>query len=127
VIFVIKVMEESKGSVIGFRAIGDITREDYDKLTPICEELIEQQGNIRVLIDMKDFKLEEPSAWKADFHFGHEFHNKIEKMAIVGNKRWEAWMTDFCNHFYAKEAKYFKSENIEDAWNWLRVGLEEAA
>lgn len=122
-----EIMDESTGNVLGIRAIGKIRRTDYDELTPICEDLINKEGKIRMLIDMKDFELEEPSAWGADFHFGHEFHKKIEKMAIVGDKRWEAWMVDFCRHFYAEEAKYFPDYDIEAAWDWLKEGQEQAA
>ena len=121
------VMDESGGSVLGLRATGHITRADYDELTPICEDLISREGQIRVLIDMKGFVLEEPSAWRADFHFGREFHNKIQRMAIVGDKRWEAWMTDFCRHFYATEARFFQSADITLAWDWLREAEELAA
>ena len=122
-----EVMNESSGNVLGIKAIGIVRRADYDVLTPLCESLIEQEGTIRVLIDMQDFDLEEPTAWGADLHLGHEMHNKIEKMAIVGNRRWEQWMTSFCSPFYAREAKYFRAEDMADAWNWLEESKEQAA
>lgn len=122
-----EIMGESGGSVLGLRAIGHITRADYEELTPICEDLITQEGQIQVLIDMQGFELEEPSAWRADFHFGREFHNKIQRMAIVGDMRWEAWMADFCRHFYAVESRFFHTSDIEVAWDWLREAQELAA
>ena len=52
--------------------------------------------------------------------FGHEFHNKIVKMAIVGDKRWEAWITKLAAPFYAREARYFPTAAIDDAWAWIK-------
>ncbi len=122
-----EIMEESRGQLVGVRAVGAITRADYDMLTPLCEEVINREGTMRMLFDMQDFELEEPMAWRADFHFGREFHNKIERMAIVGNERWEEWMTDFCRHFYAQDAAFFRIEDIQAAWDWLREGMRQAA
>ena len=122
-----EIMDESNGKLLGVRAKDVIKRTDYDELVPKCEKLIKEEGSMSMLIDMKGFKLEAPSAWRADFHFGHEFHNKIERMAIVGDRWWEDWMTDFCRHFYAQQAKYFHSSEMAAAWDWLKEGQEQAA
>lgn len=115
----IELMKKSEGKVIGFKAIGTIKPADYDELVPVVQNAINEQGSVRLLLDMEEFKSEAPSAWKADFEFGHEFHKKIEKMAIVGDKHWEKWMTEFCAPFYAVEAKYFHTDNMIAAWDWL--------
>lgn len=88
---------------------------------PRFEELVRREGSVRVLMDMSEFKSEAPSAWKADLHFGHEFHGRIERMAIVGEKWWEKLMARFCTPFYAKEARFFHTGEMDDAWEWLQV------
>lgn len=120
-------MEKSNGNVLGVKAIGDIRKSDYNQLTPMCERIINEFGDMRMLLDMQDFRFEEPSAWRSDLHFGREFHNRIERVAIVGDKRWEAWLTDFCAPFYAREAKFFHSDDRDLAWDWLTEGMEWAA
>jgi len=56
-----------------------------------------------------------------DLKFGHEkFRNQIEKMAIVGDKTWEKWMTHLAKPFYSRDAKFFHSADIGKAWAWLR-------
>lgn len=116
----LEMMKESSGNVVGFKAIGTIKPADYDELVPKFEKLIWEEGTLRVLMDLSEFKSESPGAWKADLNFGREFHEKIEKLAIVGDKRWEKWMTDFCAPFYAREARYFHTDDIIAAWDWLR-------
>ncbi len=122
-----EIMKESSGKFLGIDATDVIRRQDYDELVPICEKIINDEGSLSMLIDMKGFRLEAPSAWRDDFDFGREFHHKIEKMAIVGDRWWEEWMVAFCRHFYAQEAKYFRSYEMDTAWEWLKERQEQAA
>jgi len=80
---------ESSGNVVGYKAVGTLTAADYKKLEPEVKALVEKQGNIRMMFDMSEFKWEKVEAWIPDIKFGSEFHKKIDKMAIVGDKTWE--------------------------------------
>ncbi len=113
-------MAESSGNVVGYKANGTITDADNKKLESEVKALVEKQGNIRLMFDMSQFKWEKAEAWGSDLRFGHEFHNKIDKMAIVGDKTWEKWMTSLAKHTYARDAKYFQSADIAKAWSWLK-------
>ena len=116
----IEKLGESSGNVIGFKPIGDITKADYDVLVPEVESLVQQEGDIRVLMDMTGFKWEKVEAWGADWKLGRDFHQKISKMAIVGDKTWEKWLAKVAAPFYAVEAKFFHPEETDKAWAWLR-------
>ena len=113
-------MEESAGNVIGFRAVGRISKDDYQMLTPELEALAEQEGNIRLLLNMEKFEGEEFKAWGSDLKFGRAFRKKIDKLAIVGNKRWQKLLAALADPFYAREAEFFNTEDREAAWSWLR-------
>jgi hypothetical protein len=116
----IEKLAESSGNVIGFRCIGTITASDYEKMVPEVKALIEKEGKIRLLFDLSDFKWEKMEAWIADLSFGLEFRHEIEKMAIVGDKTWEKWITHLAKPFYALDARFFKIEDTAGAWTWLR-------
>jgi len=111
---------ESSGNVVGYKAIGTLTASDFKKLEPEVKALVEKQGNIRMMYDMSEFKWEKAEAWIEDLKFGHEFHKKIDKLAIVGDKTWEKWITHLAKPIYAKDAKYFKTADTDKAWAWLR-------
>lgn len=116
----IEQMSESSGNVVGYRVSGTVGPGDYQELVPRFEELVAREGSVRVLMDMTGFKTESPSAWRADLHFGREFHGSIERLAIVGEKWWEKLMARFCAPFYAKEARFFHTADMIAAWEWLR-------
>lgn len=116
----IEKLDQSSGRVLGFRIEGTVDKSDYALLVPAVEELVNQQGTISLLLDLTGFKWEKVSAWGADMSFGHEFRKKIDRMAIVGDKKWEQWLAKLASPFYADEARFFQSEDIDSAWDWLR-------
>jgi hypothetical protein len=117
----IEKLAASSGNVVGYKAIGTITASDYMKLEPEVKALVEKEGSsIRMLIDLSEFKWEKMEAWLHDLKFGSEFHHEIQKMAIVGDKTWEKWITHLAKPFYARDAKFFHSADIDKAWAWLR-------
>ena len=73
-----------------------------------------------MFFNLTGFKWEKIDASVADLKFGHTFHEKIQRMAIVGEKTWEKRITHRARPFYAKEAKYFQSADMAKAWSWLK-------
>jgi len=114
----ITTMDASDGSCLGFSVSGDVTKADYEVLAPAVGAAVDQYGSIELLIDLSDFHTEKANAWGADLHFGHEYHHKINRLAIVGNKTWQKHLAGLASPFYAKDSKFF--ENTDDAWAWLK-------
>jgi hypothetical protein len=117
---VIEKMPESTADALGFRAIGDVTKDDYGVLFREVQAAIDQAETIGVLIDLERFEGEKPGAWLADLEFGHAYHKKIARMAIVGDKRWEHVIAVLADPFYARESKAFGTAERELAWAWVR-------
>jgi len=99
-------LDESTDDALGFEVSGDVTKADY-----------ELHGTIRLLLDLTDFHWEKASAWGSDLRFGHRFHDKIDRLAVVGNKNWEKHLASLASPFYAKDSAFF--ETRADAWTWL--------
>lgn len=114
-------MSESKGNVLGLKIIGNVTKEDFKILMPEMQALVDKEGSISLLLDMTQFKGEDIDAWGADFNFSRKYRGKINKIAIVGDKTWEKWLTKLVEPFYhSAEAKFFYPVDIEAAWKWLK-------
>ncbi|NOX98730.1 MAG: STAS/SEC14 domain-containing protein [Verrucomicrobia bacterium] len=43
----------------------------------------------------------------------------IEKLAIIGESKWEAGMAAFCKPFTSAKIKYFEQSNLEGAREWI--------
>ena len=113
----IQTMEKSSDTAIGYAVIGEVGKADYQTLVPAVQAAIDKNGNIDLLLDLTQFKWEKVDAWKSDIDFGQTYKNKIDKMALVGDAKWERYLTKLAQPFYAQQTKYFESDN--DAWDWL--------
>jgi hypothetical protein len=113
-------MTESSGNAIGYKVVGAITKADYEQMMPEVEALVQNEGNIRLLLDMEEFRTEKAEAWGADLKFGRAYRKKIDKLAFIGNKKWEEWLAKLADPFYAREAKFFHTSDVDSAWAWLR-------
>jgi len=110
-------MERSTEEVLGFTISGDLTKADFQTLGPVLSSVIEAQGSVSVLFDVTGFKREKLSAIGATANAGQQFHGKIDKIAFVGDSKWESHLTKLVQPYDAKESKFFESDN--DAWSWL--------
>ncbi len=115
-------MKESSGNVIGFRMTGKLTDADYKAVAPELEDGIKRYGKIRLLWLLEDFHGWEPKAAWDDYEYWRKYGKGIERIAIVGNKRWEEWMTKLAKLFMRGGVKYFDESQLEDAWTWVREG-----
>ncbi len=112
----IQKLPQSHDNVLGFQVSGDVTKQDYEVLTPAVSAAAEG-GAVRLLLDMTDFRWEKVGAWGSDLHFGHEFRKAIERMAMVGDHNWEKHLASLSQPFYAQEARFFTS--LDEAWAWV--------
>jgi hypothetical protein len=112
--------EQSTGPVVGYKVMGKVTVEDYQQLEPEMRLLVDKYDAVCLLLDLQEFAGEEVKAWLPDLKFGHHFHDKITRMAIVGDKRWQKWVAALASPWYAKETSFFHPEETDKAWAWLR-------
>ena len=47
------------------------------------------------------------------------YDNDIERLAIVGETKWEKWMVTFCKAFTTATIRYFPSEHAAEARAWI--------
>lgn len=104
-------------NVLGFVVTGDVTRQDYDMLVPAVRDTVGSHGSVRLLLDLTGFHWEKVSAWGSDLKFGHEFHDAIERLAIVGDHKWEKWLAFIVKPLYARDAGFFT--DVDSAQKWL--------
>ena len=116
----IKILKESSGKIVGFSLRGRLEDEDYKTFVPQLESVIEREGKVRFLAYFHVFygwKLH--AAWD-DMVFGAKHYGDVEKIAMVGEEKWQEWMAKIRKPFTRATVKYFDAAEIEQAWAWLR-------
>jgi hypothetical protein len=113
------VHEEVRGKVLEIDLHGKLSRADYEKFVPETERLIGQYGKIRILVTMHDFHGWDAGALWEDIKWELRLFNHIERLAIVGEKTWHKWMTNFCKSFTTAQVRYFTLDHLDEAHEWL--------
>ncbi len=102
---------------------GRLVKEDYERLVPEVERLIREHGKIRILFDMHDLHGWTAAAMWEDTKFGFRHFHDIERLAVVGEKRWQKGMAVFCRPFTKAEVRYFDHAQADEARRWVQEQL----
>ena len=105
--------------VLGFKLSGKLHDEDYKQFVPLVDDAIAKSGKVRILAQFHDFHGWDAHALWDDIKFATTHCNKIERVAMVGDKQWEAWMAKVCKPFTMAKIKYFDASEIEAARAWV--------
>lgn len=116
-------IELHKGEAAGLVTVcasGKLTKADYEQFVPEVERRIAEHGKIRVLFEMRDFHGWEMGALWEDIKFDLKHFSDIERLAIVGERKWEKGMAIFCKPFTTAKIRYFDCSEIDRALEWVR-------
>jgi hypothetical protein len=114
-----QVAELAEGRVIEVELSGKLSKQTYEEFVPLTEARIKQFGKVRLLVIMHDFHGWEAGALWEDIKFDAAHFNDIERLALVGDRKWEQGMAAFCKPFTTAEIKYFELDEIEQARRWI--------
>jgi len=115
----IAIKRNKKRLFIEIIMLGKLTHEDYQIFVPMVDKALKEAKKIEadLLVDMRDFKgWEFLAAWD-DFKFGVKHRNAFDRMAIIGNKKWEEASSGMMSHLMKGKVKFFKER--EKALSWL--------
>ncbi len=115
----IELEEKNGGKVLDIRVTGKLVHQDYERFVPDLDRLVKRHGKIRLLFDMVEFHGWELQAAWDDLKLGIKHFSDIERIAMVGDKKWQEWMAVFCRPFTRAKVRYFEKNNIDEARNWL--------
>jgi len=113
------VAEAIHGKVLEVHLTGKLSKEDYSSFVPKSEEMIRTHGKIRILAILEDFHGWEAGALWEDIKWDAHHSSDIERIAIVGEKKWHEWMAGFCKPFTSAQVRYFEHGELSEARIWV--------
>src|SRR6476620_10229415 len=106
--------EEVNGRVLVVHVAGQVTKDDNKVVLPDIERLIQQHAKLRILCQMHDFHGWTPATLWEDIRFDARHRDDIERLAIVGERKWQGAMARLCKPFTAAEVRYFDQSEIRE-------------
>src|SRR5262249_62162036 len=116
----IEPLKSDSDKVLAFRLSGKLHDDDYKTFVPMVDAAIAREGKVRLLAQFHDFQGWDLHALWDDVVFSTTHCLQIERIALVGEKKWEAWMARVCKPFTMAKVRYFDAADLDAAWAWLR-------
>lgn len=112
-------LAHSNSSVIGYRIVGKLRETDYQTLAMSLDEVLQSKQSVNLLLHIEELEGIKVSAMWDDWNFGRHYHDKINKLAVVGDRRISKWLARLSEPLYAQDAKHFALAEMNQAWEWL--------
>jgi hypothetical protein len=122
----IETLQTDLPRTIGFKLSGKLHDDDYKSFVPRVESIVAAAGKVRLFVLFENFHGWDVHAVWDDLKFSAQHYSDFERIAMVGDHQWEAWMAKVCKPFTKATVKYFDASQVDAAWAWLREGLPEA-
>ena len=116
----VQVTNQQSDRIIEVATTGKLTRDDYDTFVPVIESEM-KKGKVKILFSMQDFSGCDAGALWEDIKFDMKHFGEIERLAMVGEKKWEEGMAWFCKPFTTAKISYFDHTEIDAARSWLKA------
>lgn len=115
----LSVTGESQPRVVRAVVGGQLHESDYQQLAARVEECLEDQPSLRMLVQLSGFEGWSPGAAWEDAKLGFRHFSDFERLAVVGDKRWEEWMTRLGRPFTLADVRFFEPVDMEKALAWI--------
>ena len=112
-------LKESSGNILGFKIVGGMTKKQKEQICKVLEKQIRESGKIRLLLVIEPQKTMDAESLLFDLNFTLTYTDKIERMAIVGNKVWEKTWIALFRLFSHIRTQHFDRSEIKAAWKWI--------
>jgi hypothetical protein len=111
--------ETNGGKTLEILLTGKLAKEDYEQLVPAMERMVKEHGRLRILVEMRDFHGWTAGALGQDLKFDAKHFKDIDRVAMVGETKWQHGMAIFCKLFTTANIRYFDLTAIDQARAWL--------
>ena len=123
----IETFQTDSPRTMAFRLSGKLHHEDYKSFVPAIESFMAAEGKIRLFVQLEDFHGEDLHALWDDLKFGVKHYSDFDRIAMVGERKWQKWLVQVSKPFTKAKMRYFDVCRVDEAWAWLREGIEPQA
>lgn len=115
----VQLLKTDKPDLFAVMLADSLSGEDYNRIVPPMEAKIAQHGKINLYWEMVDFDGWQPEGLWKDLKFDVKHINSFHKVAMVGEKKWQDWLTQLTKPFTPAEVRYFDLSQREEAMRWV--------
>lgn len=115
----VQIVETKDPKFLEVHLTGKLAKEDYSHFVPAVESHLKADGKLRLLVEMHDFHGWTGAALWEDVKFDARHFKDFERIAMVGESKWQHGMAAFCKPFTSAKLRYFDHADMDEARQWL--------
>jgi hypothetical protein len=115
----IQVEKTTRGSIVTLKIREKLDKNDYASFVPMIESQMRDSLPLRLLVELHDFKGWTAGALWEDTKFAARHFHDIERLAVVGDSKWEKGVALFVKPFTSADVRYFDMPTVGEARQWL--------
>ena len=112
----------TQDNLIAVRVSAILTTEELTQFKAMIKHVIDQYGEVRLYFEMEQFDGWQPESFLDNALFDLLHARQFSKVALVGEKTWQAWLAKLVNLVKWGEVKYFDLEQRVQAIEWVQYG-----
>lgn len=109
-------------NIISVTVSGTLTESDYETLKPRLEREAQEHDTMRLVWEMEGFEGWQPGALWEDAKLDMQINSEVTRLAMLGEARWQDWLTQLSKPFAAGDVRYFDRSERDAAYAWIRSG-----
>jgi hypothetical protein len=115
----IEMNELEGGKLLEVNATDSLTPVDYQRFLGKLKDITQAKSKIRICFALYDFHGWKVNALWQDINFDLRYFGKVERLALIGKKRWRALIGILCRPFIKATIRYFDYAEAEEGRRWL--------
>lgn len=118
---------EPNGHILRIAVYDAIDMKAYEHVVPYIDSAIYEYDTVRLLFDLTEYVGREPGAGFEYAELSLPNWAKVERVAFIGDRRFEPRVEGFCKPFTSATIKYFYSDQGDAAAEWIREGVDQSS
>jgi len=115
----LQIIDIKRDNVIATIATGKLQQQDIEKVHPIIHSILNKGLKVRWYFEMNNFEGWTIKGLWEDFKMDVAHEKDYERIAMVGDRKWQEWATQFMKPFTNADIKYFNINQKEEAKIWI--------
>jgi hypothetical protein len=114
-----EIIDDTEKGIVRVAFVGEIQPTDYEVSSPTFEKIIKTRKPLRLLLDWTRFSGWSQEAGSQTFWFRIGHRGDMDRVAIVGERKWRSAATEF-DMIVDAEVRLYDTRSKDEAVRWLR-------
>ena len=116
----IQFLDINEENTVAARVVGKIETEDVEKAAKEIDQQLEEDGKVKMYIELDHFEGYELEAFLKDLKFTVRHFDDFERVALVGQEEWLDALGEITDEIFSGvEVRYYPLGERPQALRWL--------